>query len=175
MLDWLPSLGSIGSIFSTLWAWRGAILVGVVVVGFMMAYGFLKPLVDILTRTYLEIVLPFAVKILSTVYGRAVVLGLLAFALLSLVWWVSDGAGYSRAKGECNVEIATRERNEAVAQREELQRRLDALEKSLMNDAGRQAIGAREAKANQDELDRIPNDGGDCFDESLARSLWQRP
>lgn len=165
-------LGSVLSIFSTLWEWKGVIIIGLVVVGFLMAYGFLKPLLDILTRTYLEFILPLAVKAVSTPQGRAIVFGILAFGLLVGTWFWADSEGYKRAQGECNTTIAMRERNEAVAEVERLRSRLAVLEQARLQDATRALADAEQDRINQGKLDAIPETGRPCFDESMARRLW---
>jgi len=170
----LELLGGVGSLFSTLWEWKGVILLGLVVVGFLMAYGFLKPFVDAILGTYNRVILPLLEKVIASPYGLAVVAGV-AFVLWTGGWWYfSDRSGYRRAQGECNVEIATRERD---ALREELKttrERLAVLESIRLKDAT-QALGQAELeRENQKVLDAIPNDTRPCFDESIARSLWPR-
>ncbi len=158
----------LGTILSLLpWLIAGLVLLALL--------GFGRPVVEAITRTWTEFVLPILRKVAESPTGRAVVLGLAAFIGLLVAWYIFDGWGYARAKGECNTEIATRERDVLREELKTTRERLAVLEGIRLKDAT-EALGQAELeRENQKVLDAIPNDTRACFDEPIARSLWGRP
>lgn len=159
---------------ATLWEWRSYIGWAVVALVALALLGFLRPVLDVFTRTYLELVLPLAKKVIASRYGLAAVAGI-AFVLWTFGWWYfSDRSGYARAQGECKATIAVRERDALAQELKTTRARLAVLEEIRLQDATRALANAETERQNQVRLDAIPNTGLPCFDEPTARSLWGR-
>lgn len=155
----------LGTILSLLpWLIAGLVLLALL--------GFGRPVVEAITRTWTEFMLPILRKVAESPTGRAVVLGLAAFIGLLVAWYIFDGWGYARAKGECNTEIAMRERDAAVAELKTVRDRLARLTEIMQNDATRALARVEDAKQNEDRINAIPRSTRLCFDEPTARSLW---
>lgn len=159
---------------SDLWEWRSVIGWAVVALVVLVMLGALRPVLDVVTRTYLEIILPLARKVIASRYGLAAVAGT-AFVLWTFGWWYfADRAGYARAKGECNATIAVRERDALAQELKTARERLAVIDRIRLQDATRALADAETERQNQVRLDAIPNTGAACFDEPTARSLWGR-
>lgn len=145
------------------------IVAGVVIAAIL---GFLRPVVEVVTKTWTEAALPLLKSLLSTTIGQAVAAGL-AFVLWTfLVWHLSDGWGYARAKSECDTEIAMRERDALAQENKTLRERLASLDQIRLKDATQALADAETQRQNQADLDALPNPSRLCLDESDARSLW---
>lgn len=153
-------------------SWLTLIGWGLVAVVALAVLGFGRPVVEAITRTWVEFALPILRKVAESVYGRAAVLGLVAFGLLVLTAWQFDRRGYARAKGECSVDISTRERDEARAALDRARARLAELEQIRQIDATTAMADAETMRRNQARTDALPNSPSPCFDIPTARGLW---
>lgn len=153
-------------------SWLTLIGWGLVAVVVLAVLGFGRPVVEAVTRTWIEFALPILRKVAESPYGRAAVLGVAAFLGLALTFWIADGRGYKRARAECGVDIANRERDEARAALDRLRERLAGIEEIRQKDATAALADAETQRQNKADLDALPSNPRLCLDESDARSLW---
>jgi hypothetical protein len=159
---------SLGAIFSLLpWLIAGLVLLALL--------GFGRPVVEAITRTWTEFVLPILARIAKNPYASAAVIGLAAFGLAVGLWFLADSYGYDRAKGECDTTIAARERDEARETIKRLRDQLARVHGIQLKDATTAMANAELERQNESELNALPANPRLCLDADDARRLWGLP
>lgn len=167
--------GGLGDLVSGVWAWRSVIAWAVVAIAVLAFLGFLRPVVEVVTKTWIEFALPILRALAENPYSRAALVGVAAFGLIIVVSYFADRGGYVRRGLECDSTIAARERDALAQEVKTLRERLAVLDEIRLKDATQALADAETARQNQVALDALPNPTRPCLDESDARSLWGKP
>ncbi len=159
---------------AALWEYRS--LIGWAVLGLVILaiLGFAKPVVDAVFGTYNRVVLPILEYLAKNPRARMGLIGVAFFGILVGTWFWAKSEGYWIAKGECNAEIATRERDALAAELQTTREQLARVNQIMQNDATRALAEAETQAQSQVRIDAIPDTGASCWDESIARELFRR-